>query len=316
MTTKTRTYTLHSTEDYHVNRLKTLGWELTVCNALYPEGTRLRKMLRRDDSYGHLLYDYLSVCVPMGTLQSMIEIGGGYGYLTKDFLDRNGSLKPCMIDISPFLLGKQEETLSGQDVRFRREDFLKTDPAFLAGFDFAILNENLGDFPVVTGLSRDILRAADEHIDPAISAIRRAYERYGFREPEGEMFSVNTGAIEAVEKLCNAGIPYIFIGEHSCEAQVPGPIRPLVRVEPTGNPEKISLMGHDEYSIRFSHLEQIALTLGYGCLRGPFADYVAFDWTDELRRIMRSNGRHSDEDEMTCQFVEDLYKYEYLILTK
>ena len=81
-------YYTNSTEDYHVTGLKTLGWELTVCNALQPEGTPLRKLLRRDDSYGHLLYDYLTAFVPMGAIRGIVEVGGGYGYLMKDFLRR------------------------------------------------------------------------------------------------------------------------------------------------------------------------------------------------------------------------------------
>ena len=75
-------------------------------------------------------------------------------------------------------------------------------------------------------------------------------------------------------------------------------------------------MGHDEYSIKFSHLQQVALTFGYTCLRGPFGDYLAFDWTEELRHIMRSRVCGSEKDEIIRQFVEDLYKYEYLILAK
>ena len=91
--------------------LKSLGWELTVCNALYPEGTPVRKLLSRNDSFGHLLYDYLGQFFPMEKVSKVLEIGGGYGYLMKDFLDRNGSLKTCMLDISPVLLEKQKETL-------------------------------------------------------------------------------------------------------------------------------------------------------------------------------------------------------------
>ncbi len=31
---------------------------------------------------------------------------------------------------------------------------------------------------------------------------------------------------------------------------------------------------------------------------------------------MVSRGQYKDEDEMICQFIEDLYKYEYLVLIK
>ena len=69
---------------------------------------------------------------------------------------------------------------------------------------------------------------------------------------------MNIGAIETLEKLCTAGIPYIYLGEHSCEASVPEGLRSLIRIESTGNPERISLAGHDEYTIKFSYLQQVA----------------------------------------------------------
>ena len=99
-------YTVNSTKAYHVNQLNSLGWELTVCNALYPENTPLRKLLSNNDSYGHLLYDYLSRLFPMEEVKKVIEIGGGYGYLMKGFLDSKYALEPCMLDISPYSYGK------------------------------------------------------------------------------------------------------------------------------------------------------------------------------------------------------------------
>ncbi|MCX5811530.1 MAG: hypothetical protein NT178_03175 [Proteobacteria bacterium] len=310
------TYKINSTKEYHLNRLNSLGWELTVCNALYPEATPLRKLLRCNDSYGHLLYDYLSRFVPMENIKKIIEIGGGYGNLMKDFLDRNRLLQPCMLDISPFLLGKQKETLGQHDVFYREEDFLETDPAILAGFDLAVLNENMGDLPTLTNLKHEIFQSSFEITDPALKRVLNLFEKYSFSRPKQETFNLNIGAIEALEKLCHSGIPYIYISEHSCEAVVPGSLRSFVRVESTGNPERISLMGHDEYTIKFSHLQQVARSFGYTYIRGFFADFISFDMTENLRFILSSGGRYSDEDEMICQFVEDLYKYEYLILIK
>ena len=41
-----------------------------------------------------------------------------------------------------------------------------------------------------------------------------------------------------------------------------------------------------------------------------------FEMTDEARYALMYGGHYSDEAEMISQFVEDLYKYEYLILIK
>jgi hypothetical protein len=309
-------YTLNSTKSYHTEHLNTLGWELTVCNALHPEGTPVRKLLSRNDSFGHLLYDYLNKVVPMEKITRILEIGGGYGYLMRDFLDRNGSLKACMLDISPFLLGKQQETLKEYALDFRQEDFLETDPIFLKGFDLAILNENLGDFPSLVNLSQDVFGSSTGNQDPVLRWVLGFFEKYDLERPHGDMFNVNVGAIETLEKLCVSGIPYIYLGEHSCEASIPEGLRSFLRIESTGNPERIALTGHDEYTIKFSYLEKVAHAFGYISIRGPFADFIPFEITDEVQFALSSGGRYSDEAEIICQFVEDLFKYEYLILMK
>jgi hypothetical protein len=309
-------YTLNSTKAYHTNRLSTLGWELTVCNALRPDNTILRRLLARNESYGGLLYDFLSQFIPMDGIKRVIEIGGGYGYLMKDFLDRNHELLPLMLDISPYLLGKQKETLSAYDVSYREEDFLETTPVILERFELAIMNENIGDFPTLVGIDRSVLRAAPDDVEPGLRRTAETFLRYGFDLPANERFNLNIGAIEALEKLCASGIPFIFLSEHSCEAGVPASLSQYIRVESQGNPERISLMGHDEYSIKFSHLEKIALAYGYRCTRGPLADFVCFDMTDKIKIALLSGGRLNDDNEIICHFIEDLYKYEYLLLIK
>jgi hypothetical protein len=308
--------TLSTTTDYHVNKLTSLGWELTVCNALYPEETPLRKLLKCNDSYGHLLYDYLDRIAPMGRISNVIEIGGGYGFLMKDFLDRDKTLNVRMLDISPFLLGKQRETLTGFDVSYRQEDFLETNPAILEGVDLVILNENLGDFPTLTNLRSDMIQSIREPDGPAVQKAVRLFQAYRFDLPDRETFDFNIGAIEALEKLCASGVPYIFLGEHSCEARVPPTFCTIVRIESRENPEKIRLMGHDEYSIKFSYLEKVARAHEYTIVRGSFADFVAFELTGELRSILAAPGFYGDRGEIICQFIEDLYKYEYLFLSK
>lgn len=308
-------YTLNSTKAYHTDALNTLGWELTVCNALHPAGTPLRRIIARDTSFGNLLYNHLNRYAPMERLARVIEIGGGYGYLMKDFLDRNNRLKPCMLDISPFLLEKQRETLRGYDVSYRIEDFLETDPDFLSGFDLAIMNENLGDFPTLVGLNGELLKALADKSDPILRSALYFFERYRLAMSQGA-FNLNIGALQVIEKLCAAAVPYIYIGEHSCEAVVPEPLRSFIRVCSTGNPDRIALKGHDEYTIKFSYLESVAKTFHYRIVRGPFADFIAFDLTDALQNILLTRGRMGDEAEMVCQFIEDLFQYEYMIMIK
>ena len=178
------------------------------------------------------------------------------------------------------------------------------------------MNENLGDFPTLVNISRKMLETPPKSHDSDLTRALSLFERYKLEWPPKEVFNLNIGALEAVEKLCVSDIPCIFLSEHSCEATVPESRRRHIQIQSAGIPEKISLMGHDEYSIKFSYLQKVAQVFGYRCIRGPFADFIPFDLTEELCFIMASQGQYKDEDEMICHFIEDLYKYEYLILIK
>jgi hypothetical protein len=191
---------------------------------------------------------------------------------------------------------------------------LDTDTAFLREFDMAILNENLGDFPTLLNLDEEILQSSSGTANQDLRQAIYFFDRYGLDKPVTETFHLNLGALQALEKICVSGIPYIFLGEHSCEAHVPEALQLPVHIESTGVPERIALKGHDEYSIQFSYLQKVAEAFDYGCVRGPFADFIPFTITEELRTIIVSQGQFSDNDEIICQFVEDLYKYEYLAL--
>ncbi|MCU0593837.1 MAG: class I SAM-dependent methyltransferase [Desulfobacterota bacterium] len=303
---------VNSTEAYYRSGDASLGWELTVSNALYPEDSPCRKVLATPASYGHLLYNYLSRFIPMDTVRRVLEIGGGYGYVMKDFLTRNPALRATLVDISPRLSAVQRQTLKDYPVDCVIADVMELDPSALAHKDLAILNENLGDLPTLVDASRTIFEKPAH--DPTERRVRELFSRYDFEIPDTETFSFNLGAVEAVEKLCASGIPYLFMGEHSCEAHVPEPIQSLVSVSSCSQPERISLKGHDEYTLQFSHLEQVAAYHRYSRRRGPFADFLEIQWNDRLRRLMASPSLADGESEILRHFVEDLYKYEYLIL--
>jgi len=109
---------VNSTANYYKSGEDSLGWELTVSNALYPADSPCRKLLKRVASYGDLLYDHLSLFVPMQKVRSLLEIGGGYGYVMKDFLIRNPSMAVTMVDISPRFSGIQSQTLKNYPVDY------------------------------------------------------------------------------------------------------------------------------------------------------------------------------------------------------
>jgi hypothetical protein len=127
---------------------------------------------------------------------------------------------------------------------------------------------------------------------------------------------INIGAIEIVEKLCLAGIKYIYLSEHNCEAVVPEHIKPYMTFSSSGIPEMISLKGHKEFTIKFSYLQKIAEVLNYRTRRGSFADFLPLNFSDKVKTALRLTTPFNDEQEIIRQFVHDLYKYEYLILIK
>ena len=308
--------TLNLTNDYYIRGEDSLGWELTVCNSLYPETSPCRKVLKRPGSYGNLLYDLLNKVIPMDRIEQIVEIGGGYGYLMADFIARNPRMKPTMLDISPYLSRRQRETLKGRDVRYIVEDFLKVEARLLEGRDMAILNENLGDFPTALHVPVQLLRTPPKKPNGLSEKIRRLFKAYGFDEPDVEKFSFNIGAIEAVEKLCLSGIPYVFLSEHSCEAVAPEDYGDLIRIQSTGYPERISLKGHFEYTLKFSYLEKVAGAFHYQTIRGSLADFLTPRFDDKLRHVLALRSVNDDSIEIIRQFIEDLFKYEYLLLIK
>jgi len=311
-------FMVHSSADYHRQDLRTLGWETTLCNTLADRRSPCRMTLNIKDSYGNLLYDYLEGLFSFNRITHLLEVGGGYGWLMKDFMRRKPFHKVTMIDISPHLLDQQKSTLSGFPgaFSFREEDFLETPSMVLEDVDLAVLNENIGDYPTITDLTRDFLMSSPASLSPDLKLVWELFARYGLPEPQHPTFHINIGALMALEKLCCAQVPFIFLSEHSCEAVVTGPYRDLISVSASDNPECIILKGHDEFTIQFSHLEKIGHYHDYKIIRGPVADYIPFEMTARLRAIMKAPSPWRDEDEIIRYFIEDLYKYEYLLLSK
>lgn len=306
-------YLLNTTEDYHVNKLNSLGWELTVCNALYPKSSPCRNVLQFQKSFGNQLYHFLENFIPLHKVHNVLEVGGGLGYLMHDFLSINPSLSATMLDISPYLLEKQKETLSGFHVSFCQNDVLKIAADELACFDLVILNENLGDLPT-------LIANRDKNVDAEAESTHWGEKVKYFKEKYALSYSaaenINIGAMEVADKLCRAQVKYIYIGEHSCEASTPADLKPYLNFTSSNNPEKITLKGHDEYTIKFSCLQKIVQLCNYKVARGQFADFLHPDFNDKVKTALRLETPFTSEQEIIRHFVYDLYKYEYMVIMK
>ena len=308
-------YFINSTANYHQQDLNSLGWELTVCNSLEPVNSPCRRVLASPYSFGQHLYNFLTGIIPLADIRTILEAGGGMGYLMRDFLTLNPRLRAKMIDISPYLLAKQKETLQPFETDFELADVLAVPPKALSGFDLAILNENLGDLPTLVS-EPGKKNNSDQNIDPFWERLDYFNKKYNLPLGLNENENINIGAIEIVEKLCLAGIKYIYLSEHSCEAFVPEPMKPYLSLQSSGIPEMISLKGHNEFTVKFSYLQKIAEMLHYRTRRGAFADFLPLSLNDKVKTALRLITPFNDEQEIIRQFVYDLYKYEYLILIK
>ena len=306
---------INSTQDYHINDLQSLGWEMTVSNALFPPESPCRGLLALNLSYGRLLYRFLCENLPMEQINSMMEIGGGYGYLMSDLLELKPVNHVTMVDISPFLLAEQKKALPNAKVRFLLSDVAEMTETTLRGHDLAILNENLGDFPTAVNVPRTLLTGPENNaLNHDLRKIRTFFARYSFPLPPEDSFNFNLGAVEVTERLCRAGIPFIFISEHSCEPTVPEAYKNTLFPAAGGNPARISLKGHSEYSVKFSYLAMVAQYCGYQVKRGPLADFIPLRQDDFLTRLLKR--RAITTNEILLHFVEDLYQYEYVLLRK
>lgn len=305
-------YFLNTTDNYHIHTLRSLGWELTVCNALYPENSPCRRALKSNASFGEHLFNFLGRFIPLTDLKNILEVGGGLGYLMRDFLTLAPDLQATMLDISPFLLQKQKETLTGFPVNFREVDFLQMAISELRSFDFVILNENLGDFPTLV-FQQNIPEQNDPDTIRSLNRVADFEKEYSLQFTPDE--NINIGALEVVEKLCMAAVPYIYLSEHSCEASGNNPSFPHLHFTACGTPEKIALQGHTEFTIKFSHLQIIARAFNYKIFRGQYIDILPIDFNDKVQAALRFSAPLSDQQEILQHFIYDLYKYEYMIMT-
>lgn len=295
-----------------------LQWEVTVCNSMEPESSPLRQILSANQTYGKHLAAYLFDLIPADRCHKIMEIGGGYGFLMRDLLRSSAEslsdIRATMVDISPAMMSRQQKILNKFDICYIKSDFFDIDPEVIKTHDLLILNEIVGDFPTACNITHDAL-SNDNQDDPFMDRIQ-AYIRKGIIElPEEEPFNLNIGAMMALERACSYQVPYIFLSEHSCEAAVTDYMAPYIRLKSKGNPEEIRLIGHSEYTIRFSDLVNMARSFGYTVIRGNYTDFITVNFTNRIHRIFKSNSQ-TDNDEIIRHFIEDLYIYEYLFLIR
>lgn len=293
---------------YHSNTLTTLGWELTVCNMLYPENSPCRAVTKHNASFGDTLYYFLSDHINFQDIHAIMEVGGGYGFLMKDFIKHCNAASVTMVDISPVMLAEQKKNLDG-DITCIQSDFLKLDDAMVASNELILCNEAIGDFITLVNVTKSTIAHSDI---PALRESNRLIQEYSLAIDDA-IFNFNLGALLAMEKMCRTGVKAIYVSEHSCESMAYGEFKDCIDVTPTNNPQQINLYGHSEYTIKFSHLVAIAKRWGYTIYRGVYNTLFQCAMTPQLRFILNSTVNSRDEHEILRQFMGDMFIYEYIV---
>ena len=298
---------LHDTRNYHLHHPVDLMTEFTVCESLGHSGSPYLRALAMERTYGAVLGDRLRETGILRQGCRLCEIGGGYGSLMRGLLESHGDLveRVVMVDLSRVLLGRQQRALNPwkDRVSFVLGDALEVLPA-ICGVDLFLINEMIGDLPVWMELD-------PKRLPPEAAAL---IDRYRLAIPEDGSFHFNVGAIRLVEAICRSGIP-AFLSEHCCDPIIPREMPFLVKDLATGGwPREIRLTAHSEYTIRFSHLEQVARALGRKVEKGSLLELIGYSNVEKARFIFNARACSTDEQALILEFLDHVREYRWLII--
>lgn len=296
------------TDDFYSRGPVDLLTEYTICESLgsldSPYMAALREPRTFGASLGRLLADHgvlrrgLRVC----------EAGGGYGSLMRGLLESHGDElgHVTMVDLSMGLLERQKRALSRwpEKLTFINGNVQDLLPS-LSGIDLFIMNEVAGDLDTWVDLDPSELPGE----------VVRLVDRYGLDIPSKGLFHFNMGALRVVETLCLKGWT-AFLSEHSSDPLVPGDMDYLGRdLETDGYPREIRLKGHSEYTIRFSHLMDVARGLGRKVVTGSFAELVGMVHSPRLRAVFLGRMTAGDENAVLYELLDHIREYRWILIS-
>jgi hypothetical protein len=298
---------LHDTRHYHLHHPVDLMTEFTICESLGNPGSPYLRALGIVKTYGAILGDRLREKGILRRGCRLCEIGGGYGSLMRGLLEAHGDLveRVVMLDLSRVLLGRQQRALNPWKDRVScvLGDALEVLPAICA-VDLFLINEMIGDLPVWTELD-------PKRLPPEAAAL---IDRYRLGIPQDGLFHFNIGAIRLVEAICRKGLP-AFLSEHSCDPVIPRDMPFLVKgLATSGWPREIRLTAHSEYTIRFSHLEQVARAWGRKVETGSLLEFIGYANVEKSRFIFNARACSTDEQALLFEFLDHVREYRWIII--
>ena len=326
---------LNLTSDYYTGAHPSLLWEMTICQSLGDGSGAFAKALEKPAAYGTLIAEYLQQVASLPLeCGEIVEIGGGYGTLMAALLKVLKPRQVTMVDISPTLLEKQQEHLARHPISFHCEDIFSWLPTLKRPVDLLILNEIIGDFPTITGLSRSSLQAylqkpqaepetarapACLNEQELLNEAARLIATYNLKLKDlPETFNLNYGALLFIERLAKTKVARTFITEHGSDTIPPYPFSLYPAIQPAGdlNPRRIQLKDHDEYNIRFDHLEQIAKALSFKVQRFHLMDLLKVRFDDEINYLLTSQRPLNEEQEILLEFYEHVAEYQGILIER
>lgn len=330
---------LNLTSQFYTGASPSLLWEMTVCQSLGDGSGPCAECLNQPRPYGHLVADFLSrQCNLPENLKHVVEVGGGYGTLMAAFREKLPPAKITQVDLSPKFLQLQKERLGAQDdIEFIECDIFTWLPTLQQPVDLLIANEIIGDLPTFTNLSPALFNEPSSAFtapefsgsgnfpsnahQPAFihSESQRLFRRFGFDiNSLPQTFNLNYGALLLLEKLAEAPVRRVFITEHSADDSPPYPFAGCAALQSFSNgyPRQIILKDHDEYSIRFSHLEKAGRLLGFKVLRFHLYDLLEPRFDDQINYLLGGGRPNNENEEIYLEFLEHAAEYQGLILEK
>lgn len=307
---------------------------MTICQSLGDGTGTFAKALEKPAAYGSLIADYLQQSASMPQeCGEIVEVGGGYGTLMAALLEVLKPRQVTMVDISPTLLQKQQERLAQFPITFQQKDIFSWLPTLKRPIDLLILNEIIGDFPTITGLSRASLQAhlqksqtktealglpSDLSPQKLLAEAARLISTYNLDlNSLPETFNLNYGALLFIERLAKTKVSRAFITEHGCDTVLPCPFSLYPAIQPEANnlnPRRIQLKDHDEYNIRFDHLEQVARALNFKIRRFHLMDLLKVRFDDEINYLLTSQQPINEEQEILLEFYEHVAEYQGILI--
>jgi len=215
---------------------------------------RKNSFTRTGMTYGQLLWRYLEEKSAMPRNGIVLEIGPGLGNIANEFKSHlTEDIKYIVMDISPKII---------RNLHKHGFDSIIADcmaiPFKKGSFALVIMNEIISDLPTIVDFD---MKTEDRN--NIITDARRIVEEHKLRVPK-DPFNLNYGALKLIEEtfpLVKRG-GKVFIAEQSCG---------------DASPQKVPVRGHDEYTIDFNLLENLARDVGFSVERGDINQILGID---------------------------------------